>query len=36
MNDGDVATTLKFIRLETLLLLVGNESCEYGALKMAC
>jgi len=36
LNDVNVVTTSKFIRLATLLLLVGNESYEYGALKMAC
>jgi hypothetical protein len=32
----NVATTSKFIRIATLLLLVRNETYEYGALKMAC
>jgi hypothetical protein len=36
LNDVNVVNTPKFIRLATLLLLVGNESYEYGALKMAC
>jgi len=35
LNDVNVATTSKFIRLATSLLLLGNETYEYGALKMA-
>jgi hypothetical protein len=35
LNDVNVVTTSKFIRLATFLLLVGNESYEYGALNMA-
>jgi hypothetical protein len=36
LNDVNVATTSKFIRLVTLLPSIGNQSYEYGALKMAC
>jgi hypothetical protein len=36
LNDVNVATTSKLIRLTTLLPSIGNQSYEYEALKMTC